>query len=370
MKRLMEDSMTYLIPGEAIHPGEHIRDELGAVGMSQVDLARRMGVQPSQLNELIHGKRAVTATVALLLERVLGIDAEYWMNLQTRFELSRARIEANYRKREAAIAHWARVEESLPIKYLKKQGVLTGDPVGDLDALRKVYGVENVEVIEQRVHGSRYERFRESGRAGVDVASVFGWMKLARHKADEEGAGAFQPEAWPDLERSLRGVLATNREVKRRTKEVLAEFGVKLIYLERAEKAPVDGAAFWSGQHPVIAMPWRHTRLDRFAATLYHQLGHVYLHLVEDPEAEFIDLVRDSASHRKASQELAATAFARNQLIPEAAWQAFVKRGELNEQDLVHFAGQIRMHPAIPFARLLQGRRKPAPQVDIDRTIR
>jgi addiction module HigA family antidote len=73
------------------HPGSILKNEfLEPMGMSQVELARRMGVPVQRVNTLINGKRDVTAETALLLARVLKTSAEMWMNLQVALDLYKA----------------------------------------------------------------------------------------------------------------------------------------------------------------------------------------------------------------------------------------------------------------------------------------
>lgn len=94
------------LPFKATHPGILIFDELKFRSISQVELAARMGVQKSLLNELIKGKRAVNAEIALLLEQILEIPAEYWMKLQAQYELDHARIQQKTIDRLAHAANW------------------------------------------------------------------------------------------------------------------------------------------------------------------------------------------------------------------------------------------------------------------------
>jgi len=74
------------------HPGEILLEEfLKPKGMSQVELAQRIGVPVQRVNTLINGKRACTAETALLLSRALGTSPEFWMNLQNAFDLFNAK---------------------------------------------------------------------------------------------------------------------------------------------------------------------------------------------------------------------------------------------------------------------------------------
>jgi addiction module HigA family antidote len=69
-------------------PGEVLLEEfLAPLGMSQAEAARRMGMSTNRLNELVRGKRGVTADTALRLARLLGTSAEFWLNLQTTCDL-------------------------------------------------------------------------------------------------------------------------------------------------------------------------------------------------------------------------------------------------------------------------------------------
>jgi addiction module HigA family antidote len=70
-----------------LHPGEHLAEFLDEMGISQYRLAQDISVPPRRINEIVKGKRAVTADTALRLGRYFGMSAQFWMNLQDRFEL-------------------------------------------------------------------------------------------------------------------------------------------------------------------------------------------------------------------------------------------------------------------------------------------
>lgn len=73
---------------EPVHPGEILLEEfLKPLGISQYRLAKGIGVPPRRINEIVHGKRAVTADTALRLSRFFGMSDRFWLNLQMRFEL-------------------------------------------------------------------------------------------------------------------------------------------------------------------------------------------------------------------------------------------------------------------------------------------
>ena len=71
-----------------IHPGEILLEEfLKPMGISQYQLAKDIGVPPRRINEIVHGKRAITPNTALRLSRYFGLSERFWMNLQARYHL-------------------------------------------------------------------------------------------------------------------------------------------------------------------------------------------------------------------------------------------------------------------------------------------
>jgi addiction module HigA family antidote len=75
-----------------VHPGEILlEDFMKPLGITQYRLAKEINVYPRRVNEIVHGKRAVTADTALRLARYFGTSAEVWMNLQSHYDLELAR---------------------------------------------------------------------------------------------------------------------------------------------------------------------------------------------------------------------------------------------------------------------------------------
>ena len=76
--------------GPTLHPGEMLREELDAREMTQVALAKAMGRSPRLVNEIVRGRRSITAETALALEEALGISANIWLGQQSQYDLSAA----------------------------------------------------------------------------------------------------------------------------------------------------------------------------------------------------------------------------------------------------------------------------------------
>lgn len=95
----IENIANNMMSSELIHPGEMIKDEIMARGMTQKELAQQMGVSYTVFNEILNGKRPVTTEYALLLEAALGTDANIWIGLQSAYNMQRVKQDRSFMKR-------------------------------------------------------------------------------------------------------------------------------------------------------------------------------------------------------------------------------------------------------------------------------
>lgn len=78
----------------AIHPGEHLAEELEELGLSAAELARKMNVPTNRVTQILHGTRAITGDTALRLAHFFGTSAQFWLNLQSLYDLRLAEEKA------------------------------------------------------------------------------------------------------------------------------------------------------------------------------------------------------------------------------------------------------------------------------------
>jgi addiction module HigA family antidote len=77
-----------------IHPGEHLAEELDALGMSASELARKLDVPTNRVTQILNGTRSITGDTALRLAHFFGTSAQFWLNLQSLYELRLAQEKA------------------------------------------------------------------------------------------------------------------------------------------------------------------------------------------------------------------------------------------------------------------------------------
>ena len=75
---------------QVVHPGEVLKDELAEFGVTPTSFARQIEVPPNRISQIISGKRAVTGDTALRFGHWFGVEPQFWLNLQTQFDLAAA----------------------------------------------------------------------------------------------------------------------------------------------------------------------------------------------------------------------------------------------------------------------------------------
>ena len=82
------------MPVSAIHPGEHLAEELETLEMSAAELARKLDVPTNRITQILNGTRSITGDTALRLGHFFGTSPQFWLNLQTLYDLRRAQHKA------------------------------------------------------------------------------------------------------------------------------------------------------------------------------------------------------------------------------------------------------------------------------------
>src|ERR1700687_4902690 len=86
-RRLLTIIRRVAMPITAIHPGEHLAEELKALNMSAAELARQLSVPTNRVTQILHGTRSVTGDTALRLAHFFGTSPQFWFNLQNLYDL-------------------------------------------------------------------------------------------------------------------------------------------------------------------------------------------------------------------------------------------------------------------------------------------
>ncbi len=340
----------HIIPFEATHPGILIKDELEArEGVNQKDLAKQLGVKASFLNEIIKGKRPITADFAILLEEVLEIPADYWMKFQSQYEIDVARVKERNIQRVRNIEIWKIIKEYVPISYFKKYKYLTDTIENDIAKIKSIYNVCTIDDLIDLSTKSKLAYFRKSEKLTINEKNMFAWTSLASYEARKQKVNTFYLENIKQLCIQLNKIFYKNENTIEETRNLLFQYGIKFVTIPKLDKTPIDGYSFWSDNNPVIALTLRHNRIDNFAFTIMHEIGHITLHLYNNKDKIYIDL---SKSDKECIVEKEADAFAKNSLIPLNIWREIKRKNSFFSGRVFYSVGEkYKINPAILYGR-------------------
>ena len=206
------------------------------------------------------------------------------------------------------------------------------------------------------------QRRKISDDENTNWESVLTWEARVLQLAESELANSTIPdfelnERWlPDLVR-----LTYRNDGPTLAKAALRQQGILLVYEKKLSNTNLDGAAMLSHEGvPIIALTLRFDRLDYFWFTLFHELGHVYLHLYSNSNFHFFDQ-GTSPDNEETSQpnqfsgdelEAQANKFALGKLIDANTWDTCLSRFSATEQSVVADANRLGIHPSIIAGRV------------------
>ncbi|WP_299051809.1 HigA family addiction module antitoxin [uncultured Polaribacter sp.] len=360
---------TTLIPAQATHPGVLIKDEIDAIpDFTQRTLAKELGVKPSFLNEIIKGKRPVTADLAILLEKSLGISADYWMKFQSQYEIDKARVKQKNIKKLRNIEIWSIIKEYVPVRYFKKHNYLIDELSEDIKAIKKIYDVETIDDLVNSFSKDKFAYYRKSEKLKIDDKNMFAWSSLAQYEAKNQKTNTFNFDNLNQLVSNLNNIFYENSDTTKRVQTLLNQFGIKMLLIDKLEKTPIDGFSFWSNNNPVIALTLRHNRIDNFAFTIMHEIGHIHLHLRNDRNRKFMDLTKKQNVDQC---EKEADNYAQESLIAVNIWQDILDNHlPLDDNKIISLGDQYKINPAILLGRVCYEMNYYAMKTKIDKKLK
>ena len=154
-------------------PGDDILETIEHIKMSQAELADRLGKTASKVHDLITGKEPITYNTALQLEKVLGIDAQFWLNREMQYREKLTRIQQEEALQE--MIDWLKQQ---PVKELKQCGYLTADKIGAsmVEEALEFYGVVDTEKWESRyINDYATAAYKKSEVHQTTLGSIAAW---------------------------------------------------------------------------------------------------------------------------------------------------------------------------------------------------
>jgi len=327
-------------------PGDTIQETIDETGMSQAELAERLGRSVPKLNELIKGKAPITKETATKLEYVLGIPASFWLNLERQYQDELLEIEQMEFLEQCT--HWI---ASFPLLNLKKLGILpdTNKKPELAKSLLKFFRVASPRQWETIYTGSSLA-FKIDLRFTAEPQAISVWLRFGEIQAENLELRTFDKSTLRENIEKIQALAYTQPDSwLDDLQKICADSGVALVYTPCIAKAPIYGATRWIKNNtlPLIQITDRQKDYNAFWFTFYHELAHILYHGKKDI---FIDGL-DSMEPDKEKEDQA-DAFASRMLLSEKERNELFQYSKFNRELIIQFSEKFQKHPGIIVAQV------------------
>jgi HTH-type transcriptional regulator/antitoxin HigA len=324
-------------PAVSFHPGEFLKDSLDDYGWSQTEFAEIIGRAPRVVNEIILGKRAITPETASEFAAALGTTAQYWLNLETAYQLSKAPPVSE------RIAQEAELRKRFPVREMTKRGwlnLIDGEDVSV--AVCRYFGISSA--------SDNLDRCQVAWRKSGDDVSInqLAWLVRVKQLAEAFSVPKYSETKLRESITTLENLLMDPEEV-RHVPRILADCGVRFIIVEPLPSSKIDGVCFWldKNRSPVIGLSLKGSdQIDRFWFNLRHEIEHVLRY--DGRDEPVIDNFEDT-DEGSLEPEIAANNAAADFCVPKAMMDSFIRRHHpiYSKRDLIGFSRLVHRHPGI-----------------------
>lgn len=320
----------------ATPPGVTIKEQLNDRGMSQKEFAARMDMSEKHISKLVNGDVQLTPETAVRLEMVLGVPAKFWNRLEAIYREKLIKAEA-----ENAMDADVEMAKQFPYSEMAKFGWVpeTRDAKEKVVYLRKYF-----EVVELSLLGSDLITRIACRRLAITDKSdlaLMAWAQEAKIKARDIQTAPI----------NMKGLIAAMPEIRKMTvlkpkdfcpqiKKCLADCGIALIFLPHLKGSFLQGASFMDGNKIVVGLTARGKDADKFWFSLFHELAHIVLGHVGQPNGT------------SEEDERAADKWSGDTLITYEDFEQFKSGRDYSERSVLRFAKDLGIAPGIVVGRM------------------
>lgn len=329
----------YAKPAEGFAPGEYLQDEIDARGWSQLDLAAILGMTPVHVNDLIKGRRPFTPEIAKALGAAFGTTAQYWLNLQSAYQLSTAS------KADDEISRRAEVFGKYPVRDLvKRTWIVDSSNISVIETrICEFYGIQHINEEIRIPHAARMST--EYGRETAMHAAWFARLKALAPLVSV--SSRYSKRKFDNTISDLKRLCEDPNDI-RLVPSTLAKYGIRFVIIEHLPGTKLDGGCIWlPDDSPAIGLSLRYGRMDHFWFILFHEMFHIGN---GDKDCIGVSLYEDSEhGPQKPPQERRADLAASDALIKREFFEDFVNRkgGIYKTEEIIGFSIDNHIHPAI-----------------------
>ncbi len=338
----METEIYRYEPDYAVSPGEVLEETIAVRGIKKVDLAKKCGLSAKTISLILSRKAPLTPDTAIQLERVVGISASIWNNLEANYRLHQARLAET-----EELGNYEEWLKRFPIKQLIEWRIIKrGDTVDLISQLLDFFEVGSVTSWEEE-YANIPVSFRHSPSFTSDSGSLATWLQLGVIQANKIACNKYNKSKFSDVLVEIRHLTREDPGVfAPRMRELCMSAGVALVFVPQLQGARLCGATRWlSPTKALIELNLRHKWEDIFWFTFYHEAGHILMH---GKREVFLDEPNWPVYN---DTEYEANNYAANSLIQQDDYARFIAE-DITPSSILTFAEKQNIAPGIVVGRL------------------
>lgn len=284
-----------------IHPGETLQEVLEDREMSQKELSIRTGVTEKHISTVINGQKNISASFAKKLEYALGIETEFWMNLQANYERELLEFEELNNISEEEIGVLKRLKEIIAVwadfGWLDENQ----NEANKVLDLRKLLNISNLLDIPKMTYKAAYRL--QTRNSSVDPYVLFAWQRMCELLTDNiDVAEEVDVDKLREKVSEIKSTMFLRaNQIQKKLANIFAECGIAFRIVPNFKGAPVQGFIKKKENGTLIlCVTIRQKFADIFWFTLFHEIAHI---LNDDMKNVFVDFASvESAAEEKADK--------------------------------------------------------------------
>jgi len=302
-----------------IHPWITLNEILNSILMTQKELALRVWVTTKHINWIVKWKDSITADIALKLEKVLKVSAWFWNNLQKSYDEDFVRLQEKelLKNEESEVSKYTCYKELVNFGLVEN----TRKKSDKLLSLLKFFSVSSL----SRLWNLEEMAFRKYENKSFSEENFISWLRVWDIIWNDIDVEVFTKQKLKYIIPELKQLTKQEKIDIKYLQNLFAKVWIRFVFVKWFEKNPVVGLTKKYKWRPFIQISDRHKKADIFWFTLFHEIGHILLHLSSE-ESIFIDYWEKSSN--KIEQE--ADYFAQKNLINLDIYNSEIKEKNIS----------------------------------------